>query len=74
ASGLAGSRTGSVMQAVPAQPLAHHALSPGRQGPWEHGDERAQLDGHHTAVMPVSSDNNDHGGACRPSQRGGAPW
>ncbi|HEX6510022.1 MAG TPA: Pls/PosA family non-ribosomal peptide synthetase [Chloroflexota bacterium] len=71
---LAGYRAASVMQAVPAQPLAHHAPSPGRQGPWDHGDERAQLDGHHTAaVMPVGPDSNDHGGACRPGQRGGAP-
>jgi non-ribosomal peptide synthetase-like protein len=75
ASELAGSQAASVMQAVPAQPLAHHASSPGRQGPWDHGDERAQLDGHHTAaVMPVGPDSNDHGGACRSGQRGGAPW
>jgi len=74
ASELAGSQAGSVMQAVPAQPLAHHAPEPWREGPRDHRDERAQLDGHHTAVVPVGPDSNGHGGACRPGQRGGAPW
>jgi non-ribosomal peptide synthetase-like protein len=75
ASELAGSQAGRVTQAVPAQPLAYHAPSQGGQGLRDHSDERAQLAGHHTAaVMPVGPDSNDHGGACRPGQRGGAPW
>jgi non-ribosomal peptide synthetase-like protein len=70
---LADYQAGSVTEPVPAQPVAHHAPSQGREGQRDHLDERAHLAGQTTANVPVCRDSNDNCGTCRPGQRQGAP-